>query len=115
MAKMLSRPSPLGTLPEVERVLGKAGRAETATDPAPLNMIETFIQLKPRAVWREGLTLEDLVQELDRLVDLPGVTSAWVMPIKRRIDMLAIGAGVGSEVIQRIAAPMVGGMITAPC
>ena len=79
------------TLPEVERVWGKAGRAETATDAAPLTMIETFITLKPRAQWRDGVTSESLRQELDKLVQFPGLTNAWVMPIKTRIDMLATG------------------------
>jgi Cu(I)/Ag(I) efflux system membrane protein CusA/SilA len=79
------------TVPEVQSVLGKVGRAETATDSAPLTMIESFIQLKPRSQWREGVTTESLTQELDALVKLPGVTNAWVMPIKTRIDMLATG------------------------
>ncbi len=79
------------TVPEVETVFGKVGRAETATDPAPLTMIETFIQLKPHDQWREGIDTEDLKKELDTLVKLPGVTNAWVMPIKTRIDMLATG------------------------
>jgi len=79
------------TVPEVETVFGKVGRAETATDPAPLTMIETFIQFKPKDQWREGVTAESLKQELDALVKLPGVTNAWVMPIKTRIDMLATG------------------------
>ena len=79
------------TVPEVERVWGKAGRAETATDAAPLTMIETFITLKPKAQWREGMTSEGLRQELDTLVQFPGVTNAWVMPIKTRTDMLATG------------------------
>ncbi|HFB66434.1 MAG TPA: efflux RND transporter permease subunit [Aeromonadales bacterium] len=79
------------TVPEVKTVFGKVGRAETATDPAPLTMIETFIQLKPKSEWREGLTTEGLKKELDSLVKLPGVTNAWVMPIKTRIDMLATG------------------------
>jgi len=81
----------IATLPEVETVFGKIGRAETATDPAPLTMIETFIQLKPRSEWREGVTTDSLKQELDALVKLPGVTNAWVMPIKTRLDMLATG------------------------
>lgn len=81
----------IATVPEVESVFGKIGRADTATDPAPLTMIETFIQLKPRETWREGLTTDSLKQELDTLVKLPGVTNAWVMPIKTRIDMLATG------------------------
>lgn len=79
------------TLPEVETVFGKVGRADTATDPAPLTMIETFIQLKPHDEWREGLTTKDLIKELDGLIDFPGLTNAWVMPIKTRIDMLATG------------------------
>ncbi|MBK1718667.1 efflux RND transporter permease subunit [Thiocystis violacea] len=81
----------IATLPEVERVFGKAGSADTATDPAPLSMIETLIQLKPRDQWRPGLTLADLIEELDATVNFPGVTNAWVMPIKTRIDMLATG------------------------
>jgi len=79
------------TVPEVLTVFGKVGRAETATDPAPLTMIETFVQLKPKEQWREGMTTEALKKELDALVKLPGVTNAWVMPIKTRIDMLATG------------------------
>lgn len=79
------------TVPEVNNVFGKVGRAETATDPAPLTMIETFIQLKPKSQWREGVTTESLKQELDQLVKFPGLTNAWVMPIKTRIDMLATG------------------------
>jgi len=79
------------TVPEVKTVFGKVGRAETATDPAPLTMIETFIQLKPKSEWREGVTTESLKKELDALVKFPGVTNAWVMPIKTRIDMLATG------------------------
>ncbi|MDG2089359.1 MAG: efflux RND transporter permease subunit [Arenicellaceae bacterium] len=79
------------TAPEVETVFGKVGRAETATDPAPLTMIETFIQLKDHSEWREGVTTESLKQEFDTLLELPGITNAWVMPIKTRIDMLATG------------------------
>ena len=79
------------SVPEVKTVFGKIGRAETATDPAPLTMIETFIQLKPQSEWREGVTTETIKAELDALVKLPGVTNAWVMPIKTRIDMLATG------------------------
>lgn len=78
-------------IPEVERVFGKIGRAETATDPAPLTMIETFIKFKPRAMWRAGMTPEKIKQQLNDIVQLPGVTNAWVMPIKTRIDMLATG------------------------
>jgi Cu(I)/Ag(I) efflux system membrane protein CusA/SilA len=79
------------TIPEVKTVFGKVGRAETATDPAPLTMIESFIQLKPKDEWREGLTTESLIKELNHLLDIPGLTNAWVMPIKTRIDMLATG------------------------
>jgi len=79
------------TIPEVETVFGKVGRAETATDPAPLTMIETTIQLKPRSEWRPGMTTKRLIEELDRTVKLPGLTNAWVMPIKTRIDMISTG------------------------
>ena len=81
----------IATVPEVERVFGKVGRADTATDPAPLTMIETMIKLKPREEWRPGMTTDKLREELDNLVDFPGLTNAWVMPIKTRIDMLATG------------------------
>jgi Cu(I)/Ag(I) efflux system membrane protein CusA/SilA len=98
-------------VPEVKRVFGKIGRAETATDPAPLTMIETVIQLKPREEWRDGMTPEGLRAELDRSVQYTGLTNAWVMPIKTRIDMLATGiktpvgikiAGPDLKVIERI-------------
>ena len=79
------------TVPEVERVFGKAGRAESATDPAPIEMFETVIKLKPRDQWRPGMTPERLKAELDARVKLPGVSNAWVYPIKTRIDMLATG------------------------
>ena len=78
-------------VPEVQRVFGKIGRAETATDPAPLTMIETMIQLKPESEWREGVTLDDLRAELDRKVRVPGLNNTWTMPIKTRTDMLATG------------------------
>ncbi|PKG58051.1 efflux RND transporter permease subunit [Shewanella sp. GutDb-MelDb] len=94
------------TVPEVLTVFGKVGRAETATDPAPLTMIESFIQLKPKSEWREGVTLESLKKELDALVKLPGVTNAWVMPIKTRIDMLA--TGIKTPVGIKIAGPKLG-------
>ena len=98
-------------VPEVQRVFGKVGRAETATDPAPLSMIETAIQLKPRAEWRPGLSTADLIAELDRIVHFPGLSNAWVMPIKNRINMLATGiktplgikvAGDDPAVIQQV-------------
>ena len=79
------------TVPEVASVFGKAGRAETATDPAPMEMFETTIRLKPRAQWRQGMTPEKLVEELDRTVKVPGLTNIWVPPIRNRIDMLATG------------------------
>ena len=79
------------TVPEVASVFGKAGRAETATDPAPLEMFETTIQFKPREHWRPGMTPEKLVQELDRAVQVPGLSNIWVPPIRNRIDMLATG------------------------
>jgi Cu(I)/Ag(I) efflux system membrane protein CusA/SilA len=91
------------TVPEVKSVFGKIGRAETATDPAPLTMVETIIQFKPREEWREGMTIESLRAELDRIVRLPGLTNAWVMPIKTRIDMLA--TGIKTPVGIKIAGP----------
>jgi Cu(I)/Ag(I) efflux system membrane protein CusA/SilA len=101
----------ISKVPEVKRVFGKIGRAETATDPAPLTMIETVIQLKPREEWRDGMTPEGLRAELDRVVKYTGLTNAWVMPIKTRIDMLATGiktpvgikvSGPDLKVIERI-------------
>ncbi len=98
-------------VPEVKRVFGKVGRAETATDPAPLSMIETAIQLKPRSEWRPGLTTADLIAKLDRIAKFPGLSNAWVMPIKNRINMLATGiktplgvkvAGSDPAVIQQV-------------
>ena len=79
------------TVPEVATVFGKAGRAETATDPAPMEMFETTIQFKPRDEWRPGMTPEKLVEELDRTVKVPGLSNVWVPPIRNRIDMLATG------------------------
>ncbi|MCF6254755.1 MAG: efflux RND transporter permease subunit [Gammaproteobacteria bacterium] len=79
------------TIPEVLTVFGKVGRAETATDPAPLTMIETTIQLRPKSEWREGMTLEKLKQDLQKTVAIPGLTNSWVMPIKTRIDMISTG------------------------
>ena len=101
------------TVPEVASVFGKAGRAETATDPAPLEMFETTIQLKPRAEWRPGMTPDKLVEEFDRVVRVPGLSNIWVPPIRNRIDMLATGikspvgvkvAGTDLKEIDRIAA-----------
>ncbi len=79
------------SFPEVASVFGKAGRAATATDPAPLEMFETIINLKPKADWRPGMTVDKLIAEMDRALQFPGVSNAWTMPIKARIDMLATG------------------------
>ena len=81
----------IATVPEVERVFGKIGRADTATDPAPLSMIETTITLKPRSEWRPGMTPQKLIAELDGMIRFPGLTNSWTMPIKTRIDMLSTG------------------------
>ncbi|WP_425408248.1 efflux RND transporter permease subunit [Hyphococcus sp.] len=91
------------TIPEVETVYGKAGRAETATDPAPLPMIETTIQLKPRDEWRPGVTMDSLKAELNSLVDVPSLTNVWIMPIKNRLDMLA--TGIKTPVGVKVAGP----------
>jgi Cu(I)/Ag(I) efflux system membrane protein CusA/SilA len=81
----------IASFPEVHHVFGKVGRAETATDPAPLSMIETTIMLKPESEWREGMSIEKLVEELDKAIQFPGLTNAWTMPIKTRTDMLSTG------------------------
>ena len=103
----------LKTFPEVHRVFGKIGRAETATDPAPLEMIETTVQLKPKSEWRAGLTTEKLIEEMDAALKIPGMGNVWVNPIRNRIDMLATGikspvgikiAGADLAVIERIGA-----------
>src|SRR6476620_7869793 len=100
------------TVPEVASVFAKAGRAETATDPAPLEMFETTIQFKPRDQWRAGMTTDKLVEELDRVVKVPGLSNIWVPPIRNRIDMLATGikspvgikvAGADLATIDRLA------------
>jgi Cu(I)/Ag(I) efflux system membrane protein CusA/SilA len=100
------------TVPEVASVFGKVGRAETATDPAPLEMFETTIQFKPRSQWRPGMTSDRLIEELDQTVRVPGLTNIWVPPIRNRIDMLATGikspvgvkvAGTNLQVIDRLA------------
>ncbi len=99
------------TVPEVQSVFGKAGRAESATDPAPLEMFETTIQFKPKDQWRAGMTTEKLVEELDRIVKVPGLSNIWVPPIRNRIDMLSTGikspvgvkvAGASLQEIDRI-------------
>ncbi|MEQ8484472.1 MAG: CusA/CzcA family heavy metal efflux RND transporter [Pseudomonadales bacterium] len=91
------------TVPEVARVFGKAGRADTATDPAPLEMFETTIQFKPRAQWRPGMTPAALIDELDRTVQVPGLANVWIPPIRNRIDMLA--TGIKSPVGVKVAGP----------
>ncbi len=93
----------IASVPEVKTVFGKIGRAQTATDPAPLSMIETTIQFKPQTEWRKGLTLEALRLELEERVKLPGLSNAWVMPIRTRIDMLA--TGIKTPVGIKIAGP----------
>ena len=96
------------TVPEVKSVFGKAGRAETATDPAPLEMFETAIQFKPRDQWRAGMTPDKLVEELDRIVRIPGLSNLWIPPIRNRIDMIAtgikspVGVKVGGASLQEI-------------
>jgi len=112
------------TVPEVETVHGKAGRAETATDPAPVTMVETTIQLKPKDQWRKGMTIGRIRDELEAAVQVPGITNVWIMPIKNRIDMLATGiktplgikvagpdleviSGIGEE-IERVLKPVEG-------
>ena len=91
------------TVPEVETAYAKAGRADSATDPAPLTMVETTIRLKPRDQWREGMTMEKLRAELDSLVQVPSLTNTWIMPIKNRIDMLA--TGIKTPVGIKVAGP----------
>jgi Cu(I)/Ag(I) efflux system membrane protein CusA/SilA len=113
----------LKTVPEVKSVFGKIGRADTATDPAPLTMIETTIQLKPQSEWREGMTSEKLRREFDQLIQFPGLTNAFVMPIKTRIDMLATGiktpvgikvAGPDLDVIEDIGKEVEKVILTVP-
>ncbi|MEO6883460.1 MAG: CusA/CzcA family heavy metal efflux RND transporter [Bacteroidia bacterium] len=91
------------TFPEVKTVFGKMGRAETSTDPAPLDMMETTIMLKPQSEWREGMTQEKLIQQMDRALQIPGLTNVWTMPIKNRIEMLS--TGIKTPVGIKIAGP----------
>ena len=98
----------IATIPEVQNVFGKVGRADTATDPAPLTMIETFVQLKPKSQWRAGMTTSKLKEILNSTVEFPGVSNAWVMPIKTRIDMLA--TGIKTPVGIKIAGPELAGI-----
>lgn len=111
------------TVPEIERVFGKVGRADTATDPAPISMIETWIHLKPKSEWRQGLTVEALIKELDQRVKLPGLVNSWGYPIKIRMDMISTGirtpvgvkiSGDDLEVISRIALDIEGAVKTVP-
>jgi Cu(I)/Ag(I) efflux system membrane protein CusA/SilA len=81
----------IATFPEVKSVFGKTGRAQSSTDPAPLSMFETIIQLKPKEEWRKGMTMDKLKKEMDQAIQIPGLTNAWTMPIKTRIDMLSTG------------------------
>ena len=94
------------SVPEVKTVFGKIGRADTATDPAPLTMIETIIQLKPESQWREGVGVDDIKRELNQRLKIPGLTNAWVWPIKTRIDMLA--TGIKTPVGIKVAGPDLG-------
>ncbi|MDP2714825.1 efflux RND transporter permease subunit [Rheinheimera sp.] len=103
-AKLLQQTDRLiKTVPEVATVLGKSGRANTATDPAPLTMLETSIKLKPQSQWRAGVTLEDIIAQLDAAVQVPGLTNAWLPPIKTRIDMLS--TGIRTPVGVRVSGP----------
>ncbi|SOY95074.1 copper/silver efflux system, membrane component [Cupriavidus taiwanensis] len=111
------------TVPEVATVFGKAGRADTATDPAPIEMFETTIQFKPRDQWRAGMTTDKLVEELDRVVRVPGLSNVWVPPIRNRIDMLATGikspvgikvAGTDLKEIDRLATRIEEAVRTVP-
>ena len=91
------------TVPEVKQVFGKAGRADTATDPAPLSMFESIIQLKPETEWRDGMTFEKIVEELDQIVKVPGLQNAWLMPIRTRIDMQS--TGINTPIGLKISGP----------
>ena len=93
----------LKTFPEIRRVFGKIGRADTATDPAPLEMVETTVMLKPKSEWRPGMTTEKLIEEMDATLQIPGMTNVWVQPIRNRLDMLA--TGIKSPVGIKIAGP----------
>ena len=98
----------LKTFPEVETVFGKAGRSDSATDPAPLNMIETWVQLKPRDQWPAGMTPAKLIAEMDRKVNLPGLRNTWGFPIRIRIDMLT--TGIRTPIGVKISGPDLGGI-----
>jgi Cu(I)/Ag(I) efflux system membrane protein CusA/SilA len=105
------------TVPEVERVFGKVGRADTATDPAPISMVESWIRLKPKDQWRDGVTVQDLIKELDQRTKLPGLVNSWGYPIKIRMDMISTGirtpigikiSGSDLETIERVALQLEG-------
>ncbi|MFO1124170.1 MAG: efflux RND transporter permease subunit [Methylocystis sp.] len=98
------------SFPEVQSAYGKAGRASTATDPAPLEMSETVIQLKPKDQWRSGMTIDKLIAEMDAALQFPGVSNAWTMPIRNRIDMLATGirTPIGVKIFGRDLSQMEG-------
>ena len=111
------------TVPEVERVFGKVGRADTATDPAPISMIETWVRLKPKDQWREGMTVQDLVKELDQRTKLPGLVNSWGYPIKIRMDMISTGirtpigikiSGNDLKTIERVALQLEGAVKDIP-
>ena len=104
------------TVPEVASVFGKAGRADSATDPAPLEMFETTVRLKPKAQWRPGMTSEKLIELLDRTVRVPGLTNIWIPPIRNRIDMLATGikSPIGVKVAGSDLAPVSYTHLTLP-
>ncbi len=111
------------SFPEVDSVWGKAGRAATATDPAPTEMFETVINLKPESQWRSGMTTDKLIDEMDKALQFPGVSNAWTMPIKARIDMLATGIrtpvgvkviGQDLKVIERLAREIEAAIKTVP-
>ncbi len=113
----------LKTFPEVQRVFGKMGRAESATDPAPLEMMETTLMLKPKSQWRAGLTTDGLIEEMDAALKIPGMANVWVQPIRNRIDMLATGikspvgikiAGPDLAVIERVARDIEAAVRTVP-
>lgn len=96
------------TVPEVKQVFGKAGRADTATDPAPLSMFESVIQLKPESEWRKGMTFDKIVQELDQSVQVPGLQNAWLMPIRTRIDMQS--TGINTPIGLKVSGPDLAGI-----
>ena len=103
------------TVPEVDSVFGKAGRADTATDPAPLEMFETTIRFKPKDQWRPGMTQDRLIEELDRAVKVPGLANFWIPPIRNRIDMLSTGIKRGPLSIDGSTRPPNVALISTDC